>query len=163
MDSLRPGCLRIRPPCSGLGWPGRCAGSRPLVQGIEAEVVDWFLWGREAAVTSRERVEAAPNHREPNRTPVFEYVLLPPLAEQLLGRPYADYAGRVSFLHPGRGHGGTSPTAGQDISASPKPGGFSHSVESPDFLHWLRHFAYSQFRTVSQQSLKATKFRAEFR
>ncbi len=40
------------------------------------------------AMTSRERVEAALRHREPDRTPIFEYVLLSPLADQLLGRRY---------------------------------------------------------------------------
>lgn len=40
------------------------------------------------AMTSRERVEAALQHREPDRTPIFEYVLLSPLADQFLGRPY---------------------------------------------------------------------------
>jgi hypothetical protein len=40
-------------------------------------------------MTSRERIEAALNHREPDRTPVFEYVLLSPVADQLLGRLYA--------------------------------------------------------------------------
>ena len=44
-------------------------------------------------MTSRERVEAAFAHRTPDRTPVFEYVLLSPLADQLLGRPYAVGAG----------------------------------------------------------------------
>lgn len=40
-------------------------------------------------MNSRERVSAALQHREPDRTPVFEYVLLSPLADRLLGRPYA--------------------------------------------------------------------------
>ena len=40
-------------------------------------------------MTSRERIEAALNHREPDRTPIFEYVLLSPVADQLLGRLYA--------------------------------------------------------------------------
>ena len=40
-------------------------------------------------MTSRERITAALEHNEPDRTPVFEYVLLPPLADTLLGRPYA--------------------------------------------------------------------------
>ena len=40
-------------------------------------------------MTSRERVDAALNHREPHRTPVFEYVLQSPVADRLLGRPYA--------------------------------------------------------------------------
>lgn len=40
-------------------------------------------------MTARERIEAALQHREPDRTPVFEYVLLSPLADRLLGRPYA--------------------------------------------------------------------------
>ena len=44
-------------------------------------------------MTSRERVEAAFQHREPDRTPIFEYVLLPPLAELLLGRPFIEYLG----------------------------------------------------------------------
>ncbi|MGQ9556186.1 MAG: hypothetical protein ACUVWR_18960 [Anaerolineae bacterium] len=39
-------------------------------------------------MTSRERVEAALRHREPDRTPIFEYVLLSPVADQLLGRLY---------------------------------------------------------------------------
>lgn len=41
------------------------------------------------AMTSRERVAAALQHREPDRTPMFEYVLLSPIADQLLGRLYA--------------------------------------------------------------------------
>lgn len=44
-------------------------------------------------MTSKERVEAALNHREPDRTPIFEYVLLSPVAEYFLGRGYEDYAG----------------------------------------------------------------------
>jgi uroporphyrinogen decarboxylase len=39
-------------------------------------------------MNSRERVEAAFDHRTPDRTPVFEYVLLSPLADQILGRTY---------------------------------------------------------------------------
>ncbi len=39
-------------------------------------------------MTSRGRVEAALGHCEPDRTPVFEYVLLSPLADVVLGRPY---------------------------------------------------------------------------
>jgi hypothetical protein len=42
-----------------------------------------------AQMTSRERVEAALNHRPPDRTPIFEYVLLSPLADVFLKRPYA--------------------------------------------------------------------------
>jgi uroporphyrinogen-III decarboxylase len=44
-------------------------------------------------MTSRERVAAAFAHREPDRTPIFEYVLLPPVAEQILGRPFVEYLG----------------------------------------------------------------------
>jgi hypothetical protein len=44
-------------------------------------------------MTSRERVEAAFRHREPDRTPIFEYILLPPLAERLLKRPFIEYLG----------------------------------------------------------------------
>ena len=40
-------------------------------------------------MTSRERVETALRHREPDRTPIFEYVLLSPVADALLGRRYA--------------------------------------------------------------------------
>ena len=40
-------------------------------------------------MTPRERVEAALRHQEPDRTPIFEYVLLSPLADKLLGRRYA--------------------------------------------------------------------------
>lgn len=38
---------------------------------------------------SRERIECALNHKEPDRTPMFEYVILPEMATQLLGRPAA--------------------------------------------------------------------------
>jgi uroporphyrinogen decarboxylase len=40
-------------------------------------------------MTSRERVEAALRHETPDRTPVFEYVLLSPVADILLGESYA--------------------------------------------------------------------------
>lgn len=43
-------------------------------------------------MTSRQRITAALRHREPDRTPLFEYVLLTPLAEILLGRPVHDYS-----------------------------------------------------------------------
>ena len=41
-----------------------------------------------STMNSRQRVEAALNHVEPDRTPIFEYVLLSPRADELLGRPY---------------------------------------------------------------------------
>ncbi len=44
-------------------------------------------------MTSRERVAAAFAHRDPDRTPLFEYVLLPPVAGQVLGRPFIEYLG----------------------------------------------------------------------
>ena len=47
-------------------------------------------------MTSRQRVAAAFAHREPDRTPVFEYVLLSPLAEQFLGRPFIEYLGGMA-------------------------------------------------------------------
>ncbi len=51
-------------------------------------------------MTARERIEAALNHREPDRTPMFEYVLLSPVADQLLGRLYAgDPDNWAAFLH----------------------------------------------------------------
>ncbi len=40
-------------------------------------------------MTSKERIRAALTHKLPDRTPVFEYVLLSPLADLLLGRRYA--------------------------------------------------------------------------
>jgi hypothetical protein len=46
-------------------------------------------------MTPRGRIEAAFRHGAPDRTPVFEYVLLSPIADRVLGRPYADYAGGV--------------------------------------------------------------------
>jgi uroporphyrinogen-III decarboxylase len=46
-----------------------------------------------ASFTSRERVLAAFTHREPDRTPVFEYVLLSPVAGAVLGRRYEDFGG----------------------------------------------------------------------
>ena len=39
-------------------------------------------------MNSRERVEAALNHEEPDRTPIFEYVLLSPVADEILGEPF---------------------------------------------------------------------------
>ncbi len=47
------------------------------------------LLGMTTAMTSRERVTAAFNHETPDRTPVFEYVLLSPVADAVLGRPFA--------------------------------------------------------------------------
>jgi hypothetical protein len=44
-------------------------------------------------MTSRERIEKAFQHEEPDRTPIFEYVLLPPIAENLLGKGFVDYLG----------------------------------------------------------------------
>jgi len=44
-------------------------------------------------MTSRERIESALKHKQPDRTPIFEYVLQSPRADDLLGRRYAaDYA-----------------------------------------------------------------------
>ena len=40
-------------------------------------------------MTCRERIEAALGHRQPDRTPIFEYVLRSPRADELLGRDYA--------------------------------------------------------------------------
>ena len=41
-----------------------------------------------SVMSSRERVECALCHRDPDRTPLFEYVLLSPLADLFLGEPY---------------------------------------------------------------------------
>ena len=49
-------------------------------------------------MTSRERVSAAFAHRRPDRTPMFEYVLLPPLADRFLGHPYAGDDGTFRTL-----------------------------------------------------------------
>ncbi|MCE5258147.1 MAG: uroporphyrinogen decarboxylase family protein [Chloroflexi bacterium] len=40
-------------------------------------------------MTQRERIESALSHRQPDRTPIFEYVLLSPLADHFLGHPHA--------------------------------------------------------------------------
>lgn len=44
-------------------------------------------------MTSRQRVEVSFKHRQPDRTPIFEYVLLPPVAEKILGRSFVEYLG----------------------------------------------------------------------
>ena len=44
-------------------------------------------------MTSRERIEFALKHTEPDRTPIFDYILLSPVADELLGHVYIDYAG----------------------------------------------------------------------
>lgn len=44
-------------------------------------------------MTSRQRIEASLRHEQPDRTPVFEYVLLTPIEDLLLGRPACDYVG----------------------------------------------------------------------
>lgn len=57
-------------------------------------------------MTSRERVQAALLHTEPDRTPVFEYVLLAPVADRLLGRPYGADPSRWGALVAELGWGG---------------------------------------------------------
>lgn len=54
-------------------------------------------------MTSRERIAAAFDHRAPDRTPCFEYVLLPPLADLFLGRPYAADEGSFRALEARQG------------------------------------------------------------
>lgn len=53
-------------------------------------------------MTSRERITAAFGHVGPDRTPIFEYVLLSPLADAFLGRTYsadpANWAGVIEAL-----------------------------------------------------------------
>ena len=49
-------------------------------------------------MTSRERVLAALAHRTPDRTPCFEYVLLSPVADVVIGRKTRDYAGDGDWL-----------------------------------------------------------------
>lgn len=41
-------------------------------------------------MTSRERIEAALKHKEPDRTPIFEYLLGSPVADVILGRRFED-------------------------------------------------------------------------
>jgi len=87
-------------------------------------------------MTSRERVRAAFSHSPPDRTPVFEYVLLPPVAEALLGRPFIEYlagmeawlelAGEIGFEKALRGYAAArvelAELLGHDlIFASPNP------------------------------------------
>jgi hypothetical protein len=50
-------------------------------------------------MTSRERIAAALRHSEPDRTPLFEYVLLSPVADNLLGRRYAADPANWLSLH----------------------------------------------------------------
>ena len=40
-------------------------------------------------MTSRERVQAAFEHREPDRTPLWEKLIKSPVADEVLGRPCA--------------------------------------------------------------------------
>lgn len=47
-------------------------------------------------MTSRERIEAALSHREPDRTPVFEYLLFSPVADAVLGHDYIDFGGDLN-------------------------------------------------------------------
>jgi len=52
--------------------------------------------------TSRSRIMAAFNFQEPDRTPIFEYILLGPRAEDILGHHFSDYTedmeGWLSFV-----------------------------------------------------------------
>jgi hypothetical protein len=87
-------------------------------------------------MTSRQRVKAAFGHSSPDRTPIFEYVLLPPVAEALLGRPFVEYlagmepwlemAGEVGFERALRAYAAArvdiAESLGHDlIFASPNP------------------------------------------
>jgi len=74
-NSRRPPTLRMRPSRANLLQPSIAPPQSPHVVSYK--------------MTSRERIEAALNHREPDRTPVFEYVLRSPIADEFLGRPYA--------------------------------------------------------------------------
>ena len=47
-------------------------------------------------MTNRQRIEAAFTHYQPDRTPIFEYVLLSPVADIVLGRRYADFGGELA-------------------------------------------------------------------
>jgi hypothetical protein len=49
-------------------------------------------------MTSRERIAAAFAHREPDRTPIFEYVLLSPVADAILARPFAGDPGNFPVM-----------------------------------------------------------------
>lgn len=44
-------------------------------------------------MTSKERIDAALSHKQPDRTPIFEYVLLSPVADAMLGRKFCYYDG----------------------------------------------------------------------
>jgi uroporphyrinogen-III decarboxylase len=44
-----------------------------------------------AEMNSRQRILASLCHKEPDRTPIFEYILQPPLADEILERPYLEY------------------------------------------------------------------------
>jgi len=55
------------------------------------------------AMTSRERMETVLRHARPDRTPVFEYCLLSPLADIFLGHPFAATAENWDALEAGKG------------------------------------------------------------
>jgi hypothetical protein len=44
-------------------------------------------------MTSRERIVSAYDHKDPDRTPMFEYVLLAPVADDILQRKFIDFFG----------------------------------------------------------------------
>lgn len=54
-------------------------------------------------MNSRERIQAALRHQAPDRTPIFEYVLLAPVADQILGRLYMGDFSRWGTLVEERG------------------------------------------------------------
>lgn len=56
--------------------------------------------------TSRDRIEASFLHKEPDRTPVFEYLLIGPRAEDVLGRAFPDYTyDRGKWIESAKGNG----------------------------------------------------------
>lgn len=66
--------------------------SRHVFSNWQPQPVVTSAWDSGGTIlNSRERINAALHHKEPDRTPLFEYVLLPPMADRLLGRPSAAY------------------------------------------------------------------------
>jgi hypothetical protein len=77
-------------------------GYRSFIGSIKKNVVNFegiiddvktYKWTLK--MTSRQRVINALSHKEPDRTPIFEYVLQPPVADAVLGRPYV-YGNRLN-------------------------------------------------------------------
>lgn len=66
-------------------------------------------------MTSRERVENALNHKQPDRTPMFEYVMLSPMAENFINRPAAYDPANWEMFYKEKGFEGAVRQAAVDL------------------------------------------------